>query len=201
MNQSSTASHVAIIHTIPNNFFLMVYPYPTIRVGSKNLRQGPNHEKWRIFIWLTFLCHKPTPNPFPVAAGSCISPHLWDRRTGTRRFLSGSQWSHRLRPFEKFHARLGKMNQLLYLVVVLSHPLAPKVTPPHGDTANVRSHPSSKKSSFFDIKTQCGHHFHGNQSSMTLLQESVRTPSPNASGKSKIKGFGGKTPANTALIS
>ena len=47
-------------------------------------------------------------------------------------------------------------------------------------TPQVTCHP-------FEIKAQCGDHFHGNHSSMTILQESVRTPSPDASGKNKIK--------------
>ena len=53
-------------------------------------------------------------------------------------------------------------------------------------TSQVKSHP-------FESKTQSGHHFHSNHSSMTILQESVRTPSQNASGNNKIKGLGGKT--------
>ena len=47
-------------------------------------------------------------------------------------------------------------------------------------TPQVTCHP-------FEIKAQCGDHFHGNHSSMTILQESVRTPSSDASGKNKIK--------------
>ena len=54
-------------------------------------------------------------------------------------------------------------------------------------TPQVKSHP-------FESKTQCGHHFHSNHSSMTILQESVRTPGQNASGNNRIKGVGGKTP-------
>ena len=54
-------------------------------------------------------------------------------------------------------------------------------------TPQVKSHP-------FESKTQCGHHFHSNHSSMTILQESVRTPSQNASGNNKITGLGSKTP-------
>ena len=53
-----------------------------------------------------------------------------------------------------------------YLVVVLSHRLACKVTPPHDNAANVWSHPSSKKSPLWKAK-------HKNDSGTNKMESKV----------------------------